>query len=130
MKGLSEAPASMFGENGKFDYVEVAANPLRGDPLRKRVTQQIGPVLAAVADVPPAVPSHGVVFLDQRQSMPLSRGVFLEQVRVPSGVIDEVITEHALVAGPYLGCEGQSRTPPHQAGNFGGAVIHHRATRQ
>jgi hypothetical protein len=35
MQGLSQAPASMFGENDKFDDLEVAANPLGGDPLWK-----------------------------------------------------------------------------------------------
>lgn len=130
MKSLSEAPASMFGENSKLDDVEVAADPLGGDPLRKRVAQQISPVLAAVADVPPGVPSHGVVFLDQCQSVPLPVGVLLKEVRVPRRVIGEVINEHALVAGPHLGCEGQSRTPAHQAGNVGGAVGHLRTTSQ
>ena len=124
MQGLSQALASMFGENDKFDDLEVAANPLGGDPLWKRVTQQIRPVLAALTDVPPAVTNHGVVFSGQRQPVPLALGVFLEEVRVPRGVVREVIAPHAVVAGPYLGCEDQSRAPAHQPGSCGGPVIH------
>ena len=61
MQGLSEAVSAVFGENRKFDHVEVSSHPLGGDPLRERVTQQIGPILAALTDVAPAVPDHYVV---------------------------------------------------------------------
>jgi hypothetical protein len=56
MQGLSQAPASVCGENCEFDDVEVAANPLRGDRLWKRVTQQIRPVLATLTGYPQAYP--------------------------------------------------------------------------
>jgi hypothetical protein len=79
MQGLSEAVSAVFGENRKFDHVEVSSHPMGGGPLRERVTQQIGPILAALTDVAPAVPDHHVVLMGERQSVPLSLGVPSEE---------------------------------------------------
>ena len=112
MDGLSEAVSAVFGENRKFDHVEVSSHPMGGDPLRERVTQLIGPILATLTDVAPAVPDHYVVLIRKRQSVPLLLGVPSEESRVPRVVVR--VAPHAVVARPYLGCVGQSRGPANQ----------------
>ena len=91
---------------------------MRGDRARKRVTQQIRPVLATFTGVPPGVPGDDVIFLRQHQSVPGSLRVLLEVIQVPRVVVGEVITEHEPVAGPHVGTEDQCRTPTHQAASF------------
>ena len=124
MQGLSQAPASVCGENCEFDDVEVAANPLRGDRLWKRVTQQIRPVLATLTGVPPGVPGDAVVvFLRQHQSVPRALRVLLEEIQVPRVVVREVITEAETVEnGSRRGNRRPAKPalPSGGAGSFGG----------
>ena len=126
MQGLSEAPPTVFGEDDQLDNLEMAADPSGGDPFRKRFTQPIGPGLAALPDVPPGVSRHDVVLLGQCQPVTRPPGVLLEEVPVPRLVVREVITPHAMVTGPHVGREDQSRCAAHQTGNCGGPVTHGR----
>ena len=128
-QGLREVLTLMLGHQPALDHVEVVGqSSAKVNAPRKRATEKPAEYGPCLPTYPQAVPSHDVVGLVQAESVPLSLGVPLEEVRAPGVVVGEVITEHAKVAaGPDLVAKVRAVLSYTRLGVSRGEVVHLRA---
>lgn len=113
MERLTESGPPKRWENRKLDELEVPTYPIGGDILRKCLVREIGPVLATLADVPPAETHDCCVVDGKGETETLPPGVAFEQLRAPHPIVVE-IAEHRVVARPDLVRESHGITTGNQ----------------